>query len=164
MILFNPIIKSALVFFQMYTLFVLCWYMPFAFDFFDSDISISIDAILVYVLFQSFSINRNRLIFIGFVLGIMMDLDLEGSSLGLNCFLMPIICYLFGFVKLNSNNWEFRFKLVYIFTIIFSFSILKSFFYQWDLIHNLLPMAINTFVIMSVFLSMNYFLYKKILK
>ena len=157
-------LKFIVIFIQIYSLFVISWYMPFSYNFFDSDISVSLNVFLLYIVLQSFTIERNKLIFIGFFIGLMTDLDLEGSSLGLNCFLFPLICFFLGFIKLNSNNWQLRFKIVYMFTIILFSNFIKSFFYEWTLIQNFLPIFINSLIILGVFLSYNYFLDKNFLK
>ena len=70
---------------------------------------------------QSFIIDRFKLIFLGFFIGFLIDIDNEISLIGVNSFLMPISCYFLGFVRLNSSNWETHTKIIYI-----VFEMLKS--------------------------------------
>ena len=90
-----------------------------------------------------------------------MDIDNEISFIGVNSFLLPISCYFLGFVRLNSSNWEMYTKIMYIsFVLIISYAI-KSFFYQWAITPNLVPIIVNSALIIFSFLSINQFYYKK---
>ena len=155
------ILKLFYLFLKIYMLFIAIWYMPFSYLLKGSDIYIALDLFFLYILIQSFMINRVQLIFLGFLIGFLMDIDNEGSLIGVNSFLMPISCYFLGFVRLNSSNWETYIKVIYItIVLIISYSI-KGFFYQWSIILNIVPITINSVLISSVFLSINQFYYKK---
>ena len=146
---------------KIYMLFIAMWYMPFSYHFKGSDISIALDLFFLYLLVQSFMINRFQLIFLGFLIGFLMDLDSEVSLIGVNSFLMPISCYFLGFVKLNSSNWEKYTKITYIiFVLVVSYAI-KGFFYQWSIIPNIIPIIINSTFVMLALLSINQFYYQK---
>jgi len=137
------------------------WYMPFSYSFKGSNIHIALDLFFLYLLVQSFILDRFKLILLGFLIGFLMDIDNEISLIGVNSFLIPISCYFLGFVRLNSSNWEMPTKIIYIiFVLVISYSI-KGFFYQWAIIPNIVSIIINSMLIILAFLSINQFYYKK---
>ena len=108
------IIKNVLkIFFQIYLIFIVTWYMPFSFKLFNSSYSINLDFFYLYLLIQSFFLQRYQLIFLGFFIGFLIDIDIETSHLGLNSFFIPITCYFLALIRLNANNWTFYFKIIY---------------------------------------------------
>ena len=154
-------LKSVYLLLKIYMIFIAMWYMPFSYLLKGSDIYMALDLFFLYLLIQSFIITRVQLIFLGFLIGFLMDIDNEISFIGVNSFLLPISCYFLGFVRLNSSNWEMYTKIMYIsFVLIMSYTI-KSFFYQWAITPNLIPIIVNSALIIFSFLSINQFYYKK---
>ena len=96
------------IFIQIYFIFIVSWYMPFSYTMKGSSLSLSIDLFLLYILIQSLLLTRPLLILLGLFLGFLIDIDLESNLIGINSFLIPILCYFLGFLKLNSNNWNFN--------------------------------------------------------
>tara|TARA_A100001037_G_scaffold172305_1_gene154760 strand:- start:196 stop:480 length:285 start_codon:yes stop_codon:yes gene_type:complete len=90
-----------------------------------------------------------------------MDIDGEGSFIGINSFLIPAMCYFLGFLKLNSNNWDLYAKIVYLVVVCVLSYTAKVLFYQWDLLANIIPIVINSIIIIMAFLSINVFYYKR---
>ena len=155
------ILKPIYMLLMIYMLFIAMWYMPFSYSLKASNINIALDLFFLYLLVQSFIIDRFKLIFLGFFIGFLIDIDNEISLIGVNSFLMPISCYFLGFVRLNSSNWEIHTKIIYIiFVLAISYSI-KGFFYQWAIIPNIIPIILNSILIVFTFLSINRFYYKK---
>ena len=154
-------LKPISMVFKIYILFIMTWYMPFSYTVKNSNMSLALDLFFLYLLIQSLLLSRTKLIFIGLLIGFFMDIDGEASFIGINSFLIPIMCYFLGFLKLNSNNWDIYTKIIYlvtIFTLVYSAKVL---FYQWYILPNLIPVIVNPIIILAAFLSINIFYYKK---
>ena len=157
----NIFSKSIYIVFKIYILFIMTWYMPFSYIVQSSNISLSLDLFFLYLIIQSILLSRVKLIFIGFLIGFFMDIDGEGSFIGINSFLIPAMCYFLGFLKLNSNNWDLYTKIVYLVVVCVLSYTAKVLFYQWDLLANIIPIVINSIIIIMAFLSINVFYYKR---
>ena len=156
----NKIINLFFLFFQVCMLFIITWYMPFSYMLPNSSVSIVLDLFYLYLIIQSLIRKRIEIVCLGFLIGFFFDLDNESTFMGLNSFLVPIICYCFSFLRLNSSNWNFYVKIMYILVIlIISYSI-KSIFYQWSLIPHVIPIILNSLLVLITFLSINKYYYK----
>ena len=144
-----------------FALFIVSWYMPFSYKIYDSSIFIKLDVFLLFLLIQAFIVARFKLIIIGFLIGFLIDIDIESNLVGINSFLMPIVSYFLGFLKLNSSNWDLKIKIIYSMIIIFMLSIFKFLFYGWFIsFFDIVSIIINSGLILIVFLSINRFYYK----
>ena len=156
----NKIVDLFFLFFQVCMLFIISWYMPFSYMLPNSSISIMLDLFYLYLIIQSLIRNQIEMVCLGFLMGFLFDLDNELTFIGLNSLLMPISCYCLSFLRLNSSNWNFYVKIIYILAIlIISYSI-KSIFYQWSLIPHVVPIIINSLLVIVTFLSINKYYYK----
>ncbi len=129
----NYFINVFKIFFQVYFLFVITWYNPFSFTFLGSSVLISLDILMLYFVVQSFYISRPKLILLGCFLGFLIDLDLESSLIGVNCFFMSIAAYFLSLVKINSSNWTGLIKYSYTFMICLILYINKYLFYSYKI-------------------------------
>ena len=144
-----------------FALFIISWYMPFSYKIYNSSVFIKLDIFLLFLLVSAFITSRFYLILIGFLIGFLIDMDIESNLIGINSFLIPIVCYYLGFLKLNSSNWDLRIKTVYSMIILILCSIFKFFFYGWSMtFFDILSIIINSGLILIVFLSINRFYYK----
>ena len=148
------------VFFQVYFIFIISWYMPFSYTLKGASLSLSVDLFLLYILIQSLVLRRFILILLGLFIGFLIDIDLESNLIGINSFLMPILCYFLGFLKLNSNNWKLNIKIIYLVSNLIIFHFSKFLFYQWTLnFPSLISVIINSLLILIALLSINkYFI------
>ena len=62
---------------QIYLIFIISWYVPFYFKFSNSSLLISLDLLIVFLTIQSLIIKRYQLVFLGLLLGFLIDIDLE---------------------------------------------------------------------------------------
>ena len=149
------------ILFQVYILFVLTWYNPFSFLIFNSSVRISLDLLMLYFLIQSHFLSRSGLVFLGCFLGYLLDLDLENSLVGINCFFMSIAGYFLGLVKINSSNWGDVIKYGYIYLICLIVSINKYLFYNYQIsFSDFISVIINSLIIMITLMIVNRFYYK----
>ncbi len=147
--------------FQVYAIFVLTWYNPFSFSIIDASIKINLDFILIYFVFQSFFFSRVGLVFLGCFIGYLLDLDLETSLVGLNCFFLSIAGYFLGLIKINSGNWTNAIKNVYIWIICLIFFINKYAFYNYSLSFlDFISILINSSLIVITLIIVDKFYYK----
>ena len=157
----NRWLDSLYILFFVYLLFIISWYMPFSYKIYGSSISVKLDLFLVFLLVQSFIIERFKLIILGFLIGFLIDMDLESNLIGINSFLIPIVCYFLGFLKFNSNNWDISIKAGYSTIIMIIYSILKFFFYGWGIsFFDIVSIIINSFLVLVVLFSINRYYYK----
>ena len=158
------VIKSMLkMIFQVYVIFIMTWYMPFEFRLFNSSCSIGLDFIYLYLVIQSFFLQRYQLIFLGLFIGFLIDFDIETSRLGLNAFFMPITCYFLALVKLNKNNWTFHFKVTYLIFVLYLSFLNKYFYYEYYYLgfFDLIAIGINSVLIIISILCISKYLFKK---
>ena len=149
------------IFFQVYFLFVLTWYNPFSFTILGSPVLISLDILMLYFVVQSFYLSRPKLIFLGCFLGFLIDLDLESSLIGINCFFMSIAAYFLSLVKINSSNWTDFIKYSFIFLICIILHINKYLFYNYELsFSNLGVGLINCLIILGTLIVLNKVYFK----
>ena len=145
----------------LYILFIVSWYMPFNYKIYNSSIFIKLDVFLLFLLIHSFIFSRFKLVIVGFLLGFLIDIDIESNLIGINSFLIPIACYFLGFLKFNLNNWDLNIKVMYSMFIIIIYSIIKFFFYGWDIgVFDIVSIIINSILIIAIFLSVNKLYYK----
>ena len=148
-------------FFQLYFLFVISWYNPFSFSFLESSLLISVDFLMLYFVMQSFYLNRSELILLGCLLGLFIDLDLESSLVGVNCFFMSIAAYFLGLVKINSSNWTNFIKYSFTFLICLILYINKYLFYNYHFGFSDFAVAIiNCSIILGTLIAVNNFYFK----
>ena len=146
---------------SIFALFIISWYMPFSYKIYNSSIFIKLDIFLLFLLIQAFVVLRFKLILIGFLMGFFIDMDMESNLIGVNSFLMPIVCYFLGFLKLNSSNWDLKIKIIYSMIILFMLSIIKFLFYGWTISFvDIISIMINSGLILIAFLSIDRFYYK----
>ena len=135
--------------------------MPFSYKIGESSIFVKLDLFLLFLLIQSLLIKRFQLLVVGFFLGFFIDLDLESNLIGINSFLIPIMCYFLGFLKFNSNNWEFRIKIIYLLFVLIVYSSIKFLFYGWGInFFDIISIIINSVLVALVFLSIDRYYYK----
>tara|TARA_Y100001935_G_scaffold121447_1_gene100474 strand:- start:3707 stop:4054 length:348 start_codon:yes stop_codon:yes gene_type:complete len=110
---------------------------------------------------QSFYLNRSELILLGCLLGLFIDLDLESSLIGVNCFFMSIAAYFLGLVKINSSNWTNFIKYSFTFLICLILYINKYLFYNYHFGFSDFAVAtINCSIILSTLIAVNNFYFK----
>ena len=135
--------------------------MPFNYKIYNSSVFIKLDVFLLFLLIHSFIFSRFKLVIVGFLLGFLIDIDIESNLIGINSFLIPIACYFLGFLKFNLNNWDLNIKAMYAMVVINIYSILKIFFYGWHLsFFDIVSIVINSILIIAIFLSVNKLYYK----
>ena len=154
---FNLLYILGIIFF----LFIISWYMPFSYKIYDSSIFLKLDLFLVFLFIQSFIIKRFKLILLGFLIGFLNDMDLESNLVGINSFLIPILCYFLSFLKFNSSNWDINIKLAYSSIIIIVYSLSKFFFYGWSIgFFDIISIIINSIIVLVVVFSIDRYYYK----
>ena len=147
--------------FIVFALFIASWYMPFSYKLYNSSIFIKLDVFLLFLLVQVFIVPRFKLIVIGFLVGFLIDIDIESNLVGINSFLISIVCYLLGFLRFNSSNWDLNIKIAYSMIVLSIYSILKFLFYGWSMgFLDIISIIINSGLVLIVFLSINKFYYK----
>ena len=144
-----------------YILFIISWYMPFSYKLANSSIFLKLDFFLIYIIIQALIWNRFDIILFGFIIGFLMDLDMESNLIGLNSFFIPIVSYFLGFLKLNSSNWNIKFKFIYLSIIVFIYFCFKFIFYQWHLnFLDFISIIMNSILVIGCFISINKYFYK----
>jgi len=144
-----------------FILFIASWYMPFTYKIYNSSVFIKLDVFLLFLLVQSFVISRFRLIITGIMIGFLIDIDIESNLLGINSFLIPLLCYFLGFLKFNLNNWDLNIKVTYSILIMAAYSIVKFLFYGWHInFPDIFSIILNSILVTIVLLSINKFYYK----
>ena len=147
---------------QVYILFVLTWYNPFSFSIFNSSVTINLDLLMLYLVIQSFFLSSTWIIFLGCFLGYLLDLDLETSLVGANCFFLSIAGYLLSLLKINANNWADIIKYLYVWLICFIIFINKYLFYSYQIsFFDFISLAINSSIIVITLAIINRFYYKR---
>ena len=144
-----------------FILFIASWYMPFTYKIYNSSVFIKLDVFLLFLLVQSFIVSRFRLIITGIMTGFLIDIDIESNLLGINSFLIPLLCYFLGFLKFNLNNWDLRIKAIYSIIVMIFYSILKVLFYGWAIgFFDIISIIINAILVFIVFLSIDKYYYR----
>ena len=135
--------------------------MPFYFKLENSSLLINLDLILLYLTIQSIFIERHKLILLGFLIGFLIDIDIEQKLIGLNSFIIPIGCYFLGFIRIHKNNWNFNIKIFYLLSIYCIMFFNKFLFYGYGFnFYDFLSIIINSSFIIIILLSINRFYYK----
>ena len=149
------------ILFQVYCVFILTWYNPFSFSFLDSTVRISLDFLMLYFIVQSFFLSGVGTIILGCFLGYLIDLDLETSLVGVNCFFLSVGGYLLGLVKINSSNWTDTVKYLYVWFICLILFINKYLFYNYQFnFSDFISIAINSLIVTVTLIVVNRFYYK----
>ncbi len=147
---------------QIYLIFIISWYMPFYYKISNSSVLINLDLIILFLTIQSITMKRYQLIMLGLLLGFLIDLDLEQNLIGLNSFFFSLFCYFLGLIKIHADNWTFKIKIMYLFSIYFLMFFNKFIFYSYQFnFYDFISISINSCLVLLVFLSVDRFYYKK---
>lgn len=116
---------------------------------------------MLYFIVQSFFLSGVGTIILGCFLGYLIDLDLETSLVGVNCFFLSVGGYLLGLVKINSSNWTDTVKYLYVWFICLILFINKYLFYNYQFnFSDFISIAINSLIVTVTLIVVNRFYYK----
>ncbi len=107
---------------------------------------ISIDFLLIYLLYLCFYYPIYLVIIFSFFIGLFQDVIVQSLTIGLLSFLNVLFVYFVGFLKDSNKIWTFKFKCIFLFSIIF----LYNFSYHYVFINQVNYFSILFILIESI--------------
>ncbi len=107
---------------------------------------ISIDFLLIYLLYLCFYYPIYLVIIFSFFIGLFQDVIVQSLTIGLLSFLNVLFVYFVGFLKDSNKIWTFKFKCIFLFSIIF----LHNFSYHYVFINQVNYFAVLFILIESI--------------
>ena len=105
---------------------------------------ITIDFLLIYLLYLCFYYQIYLVIIFSFFIGLFQDMIVQSLTIGLFSFLNVLFVYFAGFLKDSNKIWTFKFKCVFLFSLIF----LHKFLYHFVFINQ-----VNYFAILFILIE-----------